>query len=86
MNLCSGFVNFARRFLGALAMVARKRGKALKRVTRTLDPDDFVAIDQLAHRSEVSSSCPICVAVREFLERRATDARIFHLPLEGGKT
>ena len=66
-------------------MVARKRDKTLKRVTLTLDPDDYAAIDQLAHRSEVSSSWLIRRAVREFLERHAADELVSPSPLEGGR-
>jgi predicted transcriptional regulator len=66
-------------------MVARKRDKTLKRVTLTLDPDDYAAIDQLAQRSQVSSSWLIRRAVREFLERHAVDERVSPSPLEGGK-
>lgn len=66
-------------------MVARKRDKTLKRVTLTLDPDDYAAIDRLAHRSEVSSSWLIRRAVREFLERHVADERVSPSPLDGGK-
>jgi predicted transcriptional regulator len=64
-------------------MVARKRDKMLKRVTLTLDPDDYAVIDKLAYRSEVSSSWLIRRAVREFLERHAGEERIAPFPPEG---
>jgi len=66
-------------------MAAHKRDKTLKRVTLTLDPDDYAAIDQLAHRSELSSSWLIRRAVREFLERHTADERVQPYSLEDGK-
>ena len=66
-------------------MVSRKREKVLKRVTLTLDPDDYASIDHLARRSEVSASWLIRRAVREFLEHHESDQRVTPSPLDGGK-
>lgn len=66
-------------------MVTRSREKVLKRVTLTLDPDDYSTINALAERSEVSASWLIRRAVREFLERHKGDASVSPTPLEGGK-
>lgn len=73
------------RLRDASAMVAHKRDKTLKRVTLTLDPDDYAAIDQLAHRSDLSSSWLIRRAVREFLERHTADEPLKPFPLEDDK-
>lgn len=37
-------------------MVVRKRDKALKRVTLTLDPDGYDVIDKLANRGRIAPS------------------------------
>ena len=47
--------------------------KALRRVTLTVDPEDYTKIEGLAHRSDVSASWLVRRAIREFLERRTTD-------------
>ena len=37
-------------------MLNREKTKLMKRVTVTVDPDEFAALDQLAQRSDVSAS------------------------------
>ncbi|MEL7312233.1 MAG: CopG family transcriptional regulator [Pseudomonadota bacterium] len=43
----------------------------LKRVSLTVDPVDYMAIEQLAKQSSVSASWLIRRAMKEFLERHA---------------
>lgn len=57
-------------------MPNRKKAKPMKRVTVTVDPDDYEALDQLARRSDVSASWLIRRSMREFLERHSEDRRI----------
>lgn len=47
--------------------------KTLRRVTLTVDPEDYAALEGLADRSDVSISWLVRRAVREFLERRAAE-------------
>jgi len=46
--------------------------KPLRRVTLTVDPDDYAAMEALGRRSDVSASWLVRRAMREFLERRTT--------------
>ncbi|MCT9000247.1 ribbon-helix-helix domain-containing protein [Chelativorans intermedius] len=57
-------------------MPNRKKAKPMKRVTITVDPDDYETLDQLARRSDVSASWLIRRSMREFLERHGEDRRI----------
>ena len=50
-------------------MPASKKRKPMKRVTITLDPDDYEAFDTLAKGSDVTASWLIRRSMREFLER-----------------
>ena len=59
-----------------LAMARRKKTKPMKRVTVTVDPDDYAALDQLAERSDVSASWLIRRSMREFLQRHRDDRQI----------
>ena len=59
--------------LGDLAMSNRKKIKPMKRVTVTVDPDDYAAMDQLARRSHVSASWLIRRSMRDFLHRHRDD-------------
>ena len=59
-----------------LEMPNRKKTKPLKRVTVTVDPDDYEALDQLARRSDVSASWLIRRSMREFLQRHRDDRPI----------
>ncbi|MDQ2077482.1 CopG family transcriptional regulator [Marinimicrobium sp. ABcell2] len=52
-------------------MSKHRTGKLMKRVTLTVDPDDYSEIDALARRSNVSASWLIRRSMREFLERHA---------------
>lgn len=47
--------------------------KPLRRVTLTVDPDDYHAMEVLARRSDVSASWLVRRAMREFLERHTVD-------------
>ncbi|MFZ4538470.1 CopG family transcriptional regulator [Propionivibrio sp.] len=77
MKICITLVGVGMPGLGSVS----KREGRLKRVTLTLDPDDYAAMEKLAKRSEVSSSWRR--AVREFLERHRIDDRIS--PADEGK-
>ncbi|MCG7866480.1 MAG: ribbon-helix-helix domain-containing protein [Candidatus Thiodiazotropha taylori] len=61
-------------------MANRKNSKPLKRVTLTVDPDDYEAIDELAHDNNVSASWLIRRSMREFLERHAGESAL-EIPL-----
>ena len=52
-------------------MPNRKKLKHMKRITVTVDPDDYAAFDSLAETSEVSASWLIRRSMREFLDRHA---------------
>jgi predicted transcriptional regulator len=52
-------------------MPAPKKSKTMRRVTVTVDPDDYTAFDQLAKGSNVTASWLIRRSMREFLERYA---------------
>jgi len=41
----------------------------MRRITVTVDPDDYAAFDRLARNSEVSASWLIRRSMREFLDR-----------------
>jgi len=47
--------------------------KPLRRVTLTVDPDDYAAMERLARRSKVSASWLVRRSMREFLERTTAD-------------
>jgi hypothetical protein len=80
MSLCSTQTEPSFSKEAASAMVPRNRQKMLKRVTLTVDPDDYAAMEHLAQRSEVSVSWLIRRAVREFLQLHQNEAKIV-LPL-----
>ncbi len=48
----------------------------MKRVTLTVDPDDYAAIDKMAIRSDVSASWIIRRSMREFLERHQGETQL----------
>lgn len=54
--------------------------KPMKRVTLTVDPDDYEAIESLAQRSKVSASWLIRRSMREFLEHHKGETSI-EIPL-----
>jgi predicted transcriptional regulator len=47
--------------------------KPLRRVTLTVDPDDYAAMERLARRSKLSASWLVRRSMREFLERMKAD-------------
>ncbi|MEW8286554.1 MAG: CopG family transcriptional regulator [Candidatus Thiodiazotropha endolucinida] len=51
----------------------QKVSKRMKRVSLTVDPGDYSAIEQLAQRSNVSASWLIRRSMREFLERHGSN-------------
>ncbi len=53
--------------------VREEATKPLRRVTLTVDPDDYAAMERLAKRSKVSASWLIRRSMREFLERTTAD-------------
>lgn len=57
-------------------MPARKKNKTMKRVTVTVDPDDYSAFDQLAKGSDVTASWLIRRSMREFLDRYAESSTV----------
>lgn len=48
----------------------------MKRITVTVDPDDYEAFDQLARNSDVTASWLIRRSMREFLQRHANDRTV----------
>lgn len=59
----------------AKAKIKRSRGRPkqafrLKRVTLTLDPDDWKNFEELSHDSSMSTAALIRLAMKEFLQRR----------------
>lgn len=59
-----------------LFMSNRKKTKPMKRITVTVDSDDYEALDQLAQRSDVSASWLIRRSMREFLDRYGKEGTI----------
>ena len=57
-------------------MSSRKKSLPIKKVTLTVDPDDYVAIDKCAHKSDVSASWIIRRSIREFLERHCSEIQL----------
>lgn len=54
-------------------MPNRKKLKPMKRITVTVDPDDYAAFGALARNSEVTASWLIRRSMREFLERHESE-------------
>ena len=50
-------------------MANRKKLKPMKRITVTVDPDDYAAFDKMARHSDVTASWLIRRSMREFLDR-----------------
>jgi predicted transcriptional regulator len=50
-------------------MLSEKKGRPLRRVTITVDPDDYAEMDRLARDQDVSASWLIRRSIREFLHR-----------------
>ncbi len=65
-------------------MIKSKTSKPMKRVTLTVDPDDYTSIERLARQSNVSASWLIRRSMREFLERYEGQNRI-EIPIGKGR-
>lgn len=52
-------------------MANRRKDKPLKRVTISLDPDDYAVLEDIAERSDVSAAWLIRRSIREFLIRHS---------------
>jgi hypothetical protein len=50
-------------------MPNRKKPKTMKRITVTVDPDDYASFDRLAQQGDVTASWLIRRSMREFLDR-----------------
>ena len=61
-------------------MAKHTKSKTMRRVTVTVDPDDYAALNQLAERSEVSASWLIRRSMREFLHRHRDDHQVQVMP------
>ncbi|HEV2100995.1 MAG TPA: CopG family transcriptional regulator [Stellaceae bacterium] len=57
-------------------MPNRKKLKTMKRITVTVDPDDYAAIDRMAQQGDVTASWLIRRSMREFLERQEQEGMI----------
>ncbi len=57
-------------------MANRKKQKPMKRITVTVDPDDYAAFDQMARHTDVTASWLIRRSMREFIERHEQDATV----------
>ncbi|NWH08524.1 MAG: CopG family transcriptional regulator [Alphaproteobacteria bacterium] len=57
-------------------MANRKKLKAMKRITVTVDPDDYASFDKLAQEGDVTASWLIRRSMREFLERHESDGTV----------
>ena len=57
---------------GALRLMAnRRKDKLLKRVTISVDPDDYAVLEGIAERGDVSAAWLIRRSIREFLGRNS---------------
>lgn len=54
-------------------MANRKKPKTMKRITVTVDPEDYAVFDQLARTGGVTASWLIRRSMREFIERHAAE-------------
>ena len=54
-------------------MANRKKLKPMRRITVTVDPDDYAAFDRMARHSDVTASWLIRRSMREFIERHERD-------------
>lgn len=62
-------------------MKNRTKSKPMRRVTLTVDPDDYAAINKMAGRSDVSASWIIRRSMREFLQRHQGETQL-EIPLD----
>ena len=61
-------------------MANRKKQKLVKRITVTVDPDDYATFDRMARHSDVTASWLIRRSMREFIKRHEQD-RVVELTL-----
>ena len=61
-------------------MANRKKQKPMKRITVTVDPDDYAAFDKMARHSDVTASWLIRRSMREFLDRHG-ESGVVEVPL-----
>jgi hypothetical protein len=57
----------------SLLMANRRKDKLLKRVTISVDPDDYARLENIAGQSDVSASWLVRRSIREFLIRHASE-------------
>jgi predicted transcriptional regulator len=57
-------------------MANRKKLNPMKRITVTVSPEDYEAIDRLARCNDVSASWLIRRSMREYLERHGPSASL----------
>ena len=57
-------------------MPNRRKAKTMKRITVTVDPDDYAAFDRLARQGDVTASWLIRRSMREFIERHERDGAL----------
>ena len=61
-------------------MANRKKQKPMKRITVTVDPDDYAAFDRMARHSDVTASWLIRRSMREFLDSHR-ESGVVEVPL-----
>ncbi len=61
-------------------MANRKKQKPMRRITVTVDPDDYAVFDRMARHSDVTASWLIRRSMREFIARHEQD-RVVELNL-----
>jgi predicted transcriptional regulator len=54
-------------------MANRKKLKPMRRITVTVDPDDYAAFDRMARHGDVTASWLIRRSMREFIQRHERD-------------
>jgi len=57
-------------------MAKQRKDKTLRRVTVSVDPDDYAAMERLAVNSEVTTAWLVRRAMREFLVRYENEAKL----------
>ncbi|MXY66534.1 CopG family transcriptional regulator [Candidatus Poribacteria bacterium] len=62
------------------SVVRRTKSNTMRRVTVTMEPDDYAAPNQLAERSEVSASWLIRRSMRELPNRHRDDRQVQVMP------
>ena len=61
-------------------MANKRKSQTLRRVTVSVDPDDYAAMEHLAASRDVTTAWLIRRAMREFLERHG-DSKTVEVPL-----